>query len=1461
MTRKSKARYGLKRTYRINPTVKALRAALLAGVMAASLAPTAATAAPLRDVVIEDIAPVDDAFVYNEEELAALAENIAVGIVAFSSGGDAGVVNHGDISAVADASLGLYGNSALAAGVYALAKYDAVIVNDGDVTATATAEANGSAQAFGLWAFGFESATVENDGDIEVSATSEYGNATAAGIYAASYGETAVDNAGSITATALVSYSDYNGYATTASAIGIDASGYSVSVDNTGDIEAFASNDLYLGASVAIGINAEAYADITISNSGDISLSGSSGDGYYYASLGYPNYIRVTGDFNATGINAESTYGSISIDNSGDITIVSLNEGGVAGGFRSGDEFTGISAKTLLGDSIITNSGDISITGGEMAFGIVASTDFVEVSYTCYDIYTCYAKYGGGDATVVNSGDITITAGVEQPYDFSYAVGINASTGKYGGNATIINSGDITIINTAGGDAVGINARSSGKYSEGSSIVSNSGDIMVTATYSATGIWAASTNDVSIYNSGDITVSAEEGRSRALYAIADQGVGYIRNSGDLSVVGGIGAIGAGAAGSSGATTINSGDISVTSTRYELMTNYYGEEYYAGGWAYGAFASTRFLGVAAVINSGDIDVNGITRGTGLSANSRFGSTYIANEGDLTVNGELESAYGINTSGTSLEEFNNGETGYSTVINLGDISATSQGFAVGIQATQGYGNVVIYNSGDVSAIVDNEDYGNAFGLVGLNGYGNVDIVNLGDVTVASGGNAGGIIADSFGYEGYYFSFPADVTVYSAGDVSVTSGYGRATGIQATAGYGDVVVEAYGSVDVAGDGRSTGVLAKSQYGDVSVYTDADITVSSGSEYARGISAFSDFGDVTVVNYGSIEVSGSSLTQGVLAGTYEGHITVVNYGDVVADSSDGYSNAIAVISGGQGATLVNYGSLEATGDDAWTVNAVGGALDLYNYGTIFGSMITDGGDDYVYNAEGAAIYMDDDSILLGDGHNTFVNAGTIYVNGSDNLIDMGGLSVMPTEVSTADVYTSVFYNYGSIDMVDGATDDALTIIGDFADDAMLVVNPTESLGDFDDDGEINVDVDGATLSSDRLYIEGNVWANTTNTVNVNLLTLPSAADIVAGETVDIISVSGTSKASNFVLGSVHTTDTALFTTDYSLVYGGGDYALGFEVTGLSTAGILLSTAAPAVQNLWYGSLGTMYQRQGAERRFSADGSADVEGAAGVWGRYYANDGSMTPDADRGNFGAGGSQNFDFSSNGIELGVGYSFNETWTIGVLAGSMEGDYKPEAGGRTDLDGDTLGAYLTYVHGNGFYADLSYRTFNFDGEAYNGSEILDISGDADGYSLEMGYGFKTESNLEIEPQLQYSSMSVSMDDVGYGSGDYELTDGDSSQFRLGVALRKSYQQDSGLWTPYGALSYVNVSSASNSYAIGGALEGGVDTSGGSALLELGTDARYKAWVFNAGISMQDGGAYDFVFGGQLNVRYSW
>lgn len=1486
MTRKSKARYGLKRTYRVNPTVKALRAALMAGLLA-SASTVALAAPPPVDIAIEYFEAGDITVVNPSTDLYAEAIYAAGGIVAISDYGDVDITNDGNITA--DAGY-YYGYNALAAGIYAEAGYDATVANTGDIDANAYGSYGGPARALGIYAVsgayvGDGDTSVQNGGAITtasyssqssqsvgIAAYAEYGDVTVANtgvivstatVYAEEYftigeavgitavsgsGDVDVVNSGLINVAAYV-YDQAENYVATASVIGIDASGYSVSIDNTGSIAAFAANDVYMGNSIAIGITAEAYADISISNTGDITLSGSSGDGYYYASLGYPNYIRYTGDFVATGISAESTIGSISVTNSGDISITDLNEGGIAGGSQSGDKFIGITAKTLLGDSSISNSGDVSITGGEEVYGIVATTDQLTTYYDCpppYDngYYVCYNRYGGGNATVVNSGDIALSIGVEQEYDFSFGVGIIAGTGKYGGNATVSNSGDITVINSAGGDAVGIIARSSGKYSLGSSIVSNSGDITVSASYSATGIGAYSTNDSSIYNSGDITVTTEEARARALYAVTDM-VAYISNSGDLSVVGGIGAIGAGAAGAYGATTINTGDISVTSTVYETGVNYYGEDYYLGGWAYGAFASSRFFGVATVINTGDIEVNGITRGTGLSANSRFGSTYIYNTGDLTVSGKLEFAYGINSTGSGQEEFYYGDTGFSTIINEGDITVTSEAFATGIQVKQTYGNIQIYNSGDISAtIVDSPGYGNAFGLVGLNALGDVDIINVGDITVASGGNAGGIVADSAGYDGYYYSFPADVMVQSDGALSVTSEYGRASGITASSQYGSVTVEADGSIDVNAYNRAFGVNAVSNYGDVEITSSADINVSSSNYNAIGLRGLSEYYDVVISNAGTIDVQAETLAQGIVALSYYGSVEVVNEGDVTASSSSGYSQAIAVRSY-YGSQIVNLGTITAGSDsDAVAISVTGGGSDIINYGDISGAMIADEGDDYVYNGEDGRIFLTDDTIDLAGGYNYFLNEGKVYADGMNNVINMG--YAYSGGEGEGGYYYGVFVNNGSsIHMNDGAADDSLTIIGDFSGS-----------------GDLDVDVDGASLTSDTLYIYGNVLTGTSNTVNIDLLSLPSAADLNAGATIPIVEVSGSSSATDFVLGDVNVSAGSLFTADYSLVYDGSEFALGFDITGLSTAGVLLTSASPAIQNMWYGSLGTMYQRQGGERQFLKNsGAADVHGAAGAWTRIYGSDGSITPSANRNNFGDAGSQDFSFGNDGIEFGVGYSFTEAWTAGLLGGLAKGTYRPDAGGRGELTANTIGGYVTFTPGNGFYADLSYRDFSLDGETNGGGASLPLSGDASGYSLELGYGFKTKSGLEIEPQLQYSSVDVSLDNVGYNAGDFKLTDGDSDMFRAGVALRKSYEQNDGIWTPYTALSYVDVTSASNEYLIGGVLQGGVDMTGGSVLFELGTDAKYGDLLFNLGVSVQDGGPYEFVYGGQLNIRYTF
>jgi hypothetical protein len=1489
MTRKSKARYGLKRTYRVNPTVKALRAALMAGLLA-SASTVALAAPPPVDIAIEYFEAGDITVVNPGTDLYAEAIYAAGGIVAISDYGDVDISNDGNISASAGY---YYGYDALAAGIYAEAGYDASVANTGDISAYAYGSYGGPARALGIYAAAgayndYGDAEIQNSGAIEVTAYSS-SDAQTIGIAAyAEFDDVTVGNTGQIVATSTVYAEDYftastatgiSGYSeygdvsitnsgliniaayvydvseyavSTASAIGISASGYTVDIDNTGDIGAFASNDVYFGESIATGIDAVAYADLTITNSGDISLAGSSGDGYYRYGY-YPNYVIFAGDFNGTGIRAESTYGSISVNNSGDITITDLNAGGGgAGGPLSGDWHYGIVAETRLGDSTISNSGDVSIVGGEVGYGLVATTDSLTFYYTCpppYDNgnYVCYNRYGGGDAVVVNSGDIDISVGVSGSYG-NWANGITASTGKYGGNAIVNNSGDINIVVTEG-SGNGIAVSSNGKYSNGNTIVTNSGDITVSAFDFATGINARSVNDVFVYNSGDITVTTEEDRATGIYSISTYNSAYINNSGDITTLGGIGATGAGSAGNYGATTINSGDISVTSTLFYTGINYYGELYYLGGWANGIAATSRFGDVATVINSGNVDVNAMTEGKGLIANTRYGNANVYNDGDVTVSGQYVSAYGIYMQATSYDQARSGALEGSFVISAGDITVTSEALAVAIQAGQAFDDLLVYNGGDINAsIVNNDGYGNAFGVVARNTYGDVDVINYGDITVASGGQAAGISASTYGgyfyfyYSGFGSYFNGDVGVLSDGALSVTSDNARATGIFAGSSLGAVFVETAGSIEVSAYDRAFGIDARSNYGDVEILNGADVSVTSSNYNAAGIRGLSEYYDVTIFNYGDVDVQAEGLAQGIVALSYYGNVGVMNAGDVTASSNGGYSQAVALRSGtGYDAVLQNFGTITAGSGNALAVSITGGNGDIRNYGDISGGMLTDAGDDYVHNTDDGRIFLTDDSIDLGYGYNYFLNDGKIYADGANNVINMGYYGG-----GEGGYYYGVFANNGnSIHMNDGAADDTLTIIGDFSGT-----------------GDVNVDVEGASLTSDTLYIYGNVLAGTANTINVDLISLPSAADINAGETITIVEVSGSSAVTDFVLGDVNVSGGALFSADYSLVYDGSEFALGFDITGLTTAGVLLTSASPAIQNLWYGSLGTMYQRQGGERQFLKDsGAADVHGAAGAWTRIYGSDGSITPSANRNNFGDAGSQDFSFGNDGLEFGVGYSFTEAWTAGLLGGLAKSTYRPDAGGRGELTANTIGGYVTFTPGNGFYADLSYRDFSLDGEINGGGANLPISGDASGYSLELGYGFKTKSGLEIEPQLQYSSVDVSLDDVGYNAGDFKLTDGDSDMFRAGVALRKSYEQNDGIWTPYTALSYVDVTSASNEYLIGGVLQGGVDMTGGSVLFELGTDAKYGDLLFNLGMSVQDGGAYEFVYGGQLNIRYTF
>jgi outer membrane autotransporter protein len=309
----------------------------------------------------------------------------------------------------------------------------------------------------------------------------------------------------------------------------------------------------------------------------------------------------------------------------------------------------------------------------------------------------------------------------------------------------------------------------------------------------------------------------------------------------------------------------------------------------------------------------------------------------------------------------------------------------------------------------------------------------------------------------------------------------------------------------------------------------------------------------------------------------------------------------------------------------------------------------------------------------------------------------------------------------------------------------------------------------------------------------------------------------------------------------------------------------VAASSISPAVQSLWHAGTSTLFQREGSHRDYQETGKggavATYEDGAGVWMRGFSSSGGVAP-VNTNNYGGSNNLDFDFTGKGFELGIGYAFNSNWTLGVLGGQSDSRIKPVEGGRVQIDANTYGGYLTYAPGMGLYVDLTYRAMNFDGYGNGSGDDFSFDGKAKGYSVELGYGYKTASGLVVEPQFQYSMVDVDVNTITYTNYDFEVTDGDSTQMRLGVALRKSFKTANGNdWTPYGALSYIEESDGANSYQIGGLLAGDVSTEGGSTLLEVGATGRFGGFGISGGLNWRDGGAFDSVVGGQVSLRYDW
>src|SRR5690606_20856322 len=378
--------------------------------------------------------------------------------------------------------------------------------------------------------------------------------------------------------------------------------------------------------------------------------------------------------------------------------------------------------------------------------------------------------------------------------------------------------------------------------------------------------------DVSVANSGDISVHSDYGFANGIGAVAGSamnpyGSSYIRNTGNIDVFGQYNAAGIQTRASDGdATVINSGDISVESAAVR--------DVYLPDAVVGIGALNFFGGELTIQNTGDVTVNAYGLAYGLYAKSgNDGNVAITNAGDVAVdsasaaNGAL-GPYGYYAAAPIVARAAFGYSFYGDVTinntSAGSLDAAGGDAALGVQAVAVSGSIVVNNAGDIHAGGSDFAAGVVLGNYGVAPYGATDWVE-GTSTL---NNSGSISVD--GEIGYAFAvLGADVadTINNSGSISGSIYlYGGDDTINNT---GTIDLAAGTSIDL-GDGDDTFNTSA-----VSTLTLQDASILMGAGSANAFN-----------NSGKLVVRGDSLVD-MGSGTSGGAPAPVSFGQISAMSA----------------------------------------------------------------------------------------------------------------------------------------------------------------------------------------------------------------------------------------------------------------------------------------------------------------------------------------------------------------------------------------------------------------------------------------------------------------------------------------------------------------------------------------------------------------------------------------------
>ena len=800
------------------------------------------------------------------------------------------------------------------------------------------------------------------------------------------------------------------------------------------------------------------------------------------------------------------------------------------------------------------------------------------------------------------------------------------------------------------------------------------------------------------------------------------------------------------------------------------------------------------------------VNGDTRiATGVDAaidlTTTTGDLYLNNSGDL-----IAAYYGIQTKTT-------GSNSTTTIVNSGDVTVSSGGLHVGIDAyaLAPYSPIVITNTGALKVITS----GNAYGIRGQTRGSNSDITitNSGDISVTSAnGLALGIAALSNGAN-------SSINVQNTGDIIVTAGV---------------------------SGRAFGIDVEARQADSSVTINNGGDITALSPYSAGINgrAYRDNSAVSIFNSGSIVAQGTGGVgtnadaagiNGVTGGA-NSQVMISNSGDVVATGprsrgirgySYGPNSPISITNSGVARGLGTNGiGIVVTSRGANSTNVI------RNSGTAYGSYIGIASNstgpnskNLIYNSGDItagsliAIYGNDTEIFNSGkitgfvglyGDNTFINQrGGVFEtkltsrfnSGNDLFINQAGGTVQAATNANAKETSAfqgleTFQSQGLISLQDGAAGDSFTISN----------TPGGKNLNFIASGNSTLAVDAflggpGNSSSDTFTIEGNVSGVTTVQVN----NTNNGLGVFNSTGIPVVFVTGNTPTGNeFSLAKP--IDTGFF--DYDLFFtptGSGFWSLK-SYPGASAH--LLPQLVTAAQDIWHQGSSTWFDRTadlrvllnggGAPAAYSPGGKSLGEApkdnlTPAVWARgsggWLGRDDSASTSA----YGRTYNYNLDRDLQTMDFQVGLdlgkrdvlSQGDALVFGMLGGFVQAnlDYNNLVR-QFDFNGGQVGAYATYLKG-GLFVDTLFNAHLYELDP-NGTLGFPNSVDAStlGVRTDTGYRFGSFSGgAFLEPLATIEVMWANIDGFSQGGNTVSFNDDPNVRGRLGLRAGTTMQAWTG------------------------------------------------------------------------------